>query len=154
MSHTVIDSMIELDTSWLTVMCRATRFHITVSYKDIQRSRFATEYLEMVAKAMDDDDGEDYDVLCEWIVDPCLTYLREVTLDVPKNITFEDFYYPSTHHLKLLVSESSGHTRSWQYEHFSSDDTVRRPSTFHGGPSLEGIRSSNHFRYKIGLLYV
>ncbi|KFX86092.1 hypothetical protein V490_09230 [Pseudogymnoascus sp. VKM F-3557] len=106
MSHTVIDSHIDLASSWVTVMCRATRFHITVAYKDIQKSRFETEYSEMVATAIDDDDGEDHDVLCEWIVGPCLSYFRESTQDAPREITFGDFYYPETHHLKLLVSES------------------------------------------------
>ncbi|KAL5352788.1 hypothetical protein ACLOAV_002736 [Pseudogymnoascus australis] len=86
LTHTVIDSHFELDSSWVTVMCRATRFHITVSYKDLQRSCLATEYSEMVAKVMED--GDD-------------------TVNVPKEITFEEFYYPPTHHLKLLVSGSS-----------------------------------------------
>lgn len=107
MTHTVIDSHFELDSSWVTVMCRATRFHITVSYKDLQRSRFATEYSERVAKVMEDGDEEDHDELCEWILDQCLTYFQESTVNVPKEITFEDFYYPPTHHLKLLVSGSS-----------------------------------------------
>lgn len=84
MSHTVIDSHIELDCSWVTVMCRATRFHITVSYRDIRSSPFVTEYSEMVTKAVNDDDYEDHDVLCDWIVEPCLTYFRESTLNVPK----------------------------------------------------------------------
>ncbi|KAH7311096.1 hypothetical protein BKA65DRAFT_575147 [Rhexocercosporidium sp. MPI-PUGE-AT-0058] len=107
MSHTVMDSHIELGRSWVTVMCRATRFHITVSHKDIRESCFGTEYSEMVAKAIDDDDEEYHDLLCEWIVDPCLSYFRESTLNVPKEITFKDFYDPPTHHLKLLVSGSS-----------------------------------------------
>ncbi|KFZ03738.1 hypothetical protein V501_09315, partial [Pseudogymnoascus sp. VKM F-4519 (FW-2642)] len=74
---------------------------------DIRKSRFETEYSKLVAKAIDDDDGEDHDVLCEWIVDPCLSYFRESTVNVTKEITFEDFYYPPTHHLKLLVSGDS-----------------------------------------------
>ncbi|OBT78096.1 hypothetical protein VF21_02745 [Pseudogymnoascus sp. 05NY08] len=58
----------------------------------------------MVAKAIDDDHGEVHDVLCEWIIDPCVSHFRETTLNVSKEIAFEDFYYPPTHHLKLLVS--------------------------------------------------
>ena len=107
MGHTVIDSHIERDSSWVTVMCRATRFHITVSHKDIRGSRFVTEYSEMVSKVIDDEDMEEHDALCEWIVDPCLPYFRESTLNAPKEITFKDFYFPATHHLKLLVSGSS-----------------------------------------------
>ncbi|TVY44624.1 hypothetical protein LSUB1_G001178 [Lachnellula subtilissima] len=118
MSHTVIDSHIKLDSSWVTVMCRATRFHITVSHKDIRRSHFETENSEMVAKAIDDDDEEDHDVLCEWIVDPCLPYFRENTSNVPKEITFKDSVGFGIRTL------SQGHSRSWDYECFPSDDTV------------------------------
>ncbi|KAG4442907.1 hypothetical protein IFR05_001611 [Cadophora sp. M221] len=96
MSHTVMDSHIELGRSWIIVMCRATRFHIIVSHKDLWESRFGTEYSEMVAKAMDDDDEEDHDF----------------ALNVPKEITFKDFYDPPTHHLKLLVSGSSLSTKA------------------------------------------
>lgn len=102
-----MNSHIELCSSWVTVMCRAMRFHITISYKDVQRSPFETEYAKMVTKAIDNDDEEDHDVLCEWIVGPCLPYFQESTLNVSKTITFKDFYFPPTHHLKLLVSESS-----------------------------------------------
>lgn len=132
-THTVMDSHIDPSSSWVTVMCRATRFHITVSHKDIRKSRFETEYSEMVAKAIDDEDGEDHDVLCEWIIDPCLSHFRETTLNVSKEITFQDFYYPSTHHLKLLVSGglalSQGYTGSWDYECFQDDYSIWRPST-------------------------
>jgi hypothetical protein len=107
MSHTVIDSHIDPSSSWITVICRATRFHITISHADIRKSRFETEYSKLVAKAIDDNDGEDHDVFCEWIVDPCLPYFRETTVNVPKDITFQDFYFPPTHHLKLLVSGDS-----------------------------------------------
>jgi hypothetical protein len=106
MSHTVIDSAIDLPHSWLTVMCRATRFHITVSYQDLQSTCFGTEYSELVSTLIKDDDGEAYDELCEWMIAPCLSYFRENTLDAPKEITFGDYYYPETHHLKLLVSGS------------------------------------------------
>ncbi|KFY30408.1 hypothetical protein V494_08159 [Pseudogymnoascus sp. VKM F-4513 (FW-928)] len=108
MGHTVMDNHIDFDRSWITVMCRATRFHITISRKDIQRSSFEMEYSEMVVKAIVDHDGEDFDVLCEWMVNPCLSYFRENTSNVSKEkeLTFQDYYYPSTHHLKLLVSES------------------------------------------------
>lgn len=102
-----MDSDIDTSSSWATVMCRATRFHITVSLKDIRKSRFETEYSEMVSKVLDDDEEEDYDTLCEWIVDPCVPFFRESTLNVPTYIAFRDFYFPQTHHLKLLVSESS-----------------------------------------------
>lgn len=60
-----MDSHIDLGSSWVTVMCRATRFHITISHEEIRKSRFETEYTEMVSKVLDDDDEEDYDVLCE-----------------------------------------------------------------------------------------
>ncbi|KFY18108.1 hypothetical protein V491_04857 [Pseudogymnoascus sp. VKM F-3775] len=63
MSHTVMDSDIDTSSSWVTVMCRATRFHITVSLKDIRKSRFGTEYSDMVSKVLDDDDEGDYDAL-------------------------------------------------------------------------------------------
>ncbi|KFX92692.1 hypothetical protein O988_07166, partial [Pseudogymnoascus sp. VKM F-3808] len=104
--HTVIDSQIDLPSSWVTVMCRATRFHITISHKDIQSTRFATQYSKMVSSAIDDDGAEAHDELCEWMIDPCLSYFRESTSNVQKEITFGDFYYPETHHLKLLVSGS------------------------------------------------
>jgi hypothetical protein len=107
MSHTVIDSQFQLDSSWVTIICRATRFHITVSYKDIKGCRFGTEYSSMVVRALDDDDEEGHDTLCEWIVQLCLLYLRESTLSVSRELNFQDFYYPQTHHLKLLVSDSS-----------------------------------------------
>jgi len=88
-------------------MCRAAQFHITMSLRDIRKSSFETEYSEMVTKTLEDDDEEDHDELCEWIVTPCLPYFRENTKNGPKEITFADFYFPPTHHLKLLVSGSS-----------------------------------------------
>jgi hypothetical protein len=157
MNHTVIDSHMELDSSWVTVMYRAMRFHITVSHKEIQRSRFVTEYSEMMAKVIDDDDEEDHDVLCEWIVDPCLPYFRESTLNVPHNNLWR-LLLPTDASFEALgfgiLTLSQGHSRSWDYERFPSDDTVRRPSTFLRSPSFEGIGFSNHFRYKMGRLYV
>ncbi|KFY48841.1 hypothetical protein V495_00986 [Pseudogymnoascus sp. VKM F-4514 (FW-929)] len=95
MTHTVIDSHIDLPHSWLTVMCQ-----------DLQSTRFATEYPELVSTAIKDDDAEAHDELCEWMIDPCLSYFRESTHDAPREITFGDYYYPETHHLKLLVSGS------------------------------------------------
>lgn len=102
-----MDSHIALESSWVTVMCRATRFHITVWHSDIRGSRFETEFSEMVTKTLDDDDEEDHDALCEGLVEPCLSYFRESTSNMHTDITFKDFYYPRTHHLKLLVSGSS-----------------------------------------------
>lgn len=38
---------------------------------------------------------------------PCLAYFKDRTPHVPKDLTFERFYYPPTYHLKLVVSGST-----------------------------------------------
>ncbi|KFY58043.1 hypothetical protein V497_05114 [Pseudogymnoascus sp. VKM F-4516 (FW-969)] len=94
------------DSSWISVMCRASRFQITVLLDDLRGSSFEHEYTQLVAEAGDlgnpDDDG--YDALCSWIVERCFACFRNCTPHVQKDLTFQAFYYPPTYHLRLVVS--------------------------------------------------
>ncbi|KFY20047.1 hypothetical protein V491_04031 [Pseudogymnoascus sp. VKM F-3775] len=94
------------DSSWISVMCRASRFQITVSLDDLRGSSFEREYSQLVEEAGDSDNQDDdgCDALCSWIVKPCLAYFKERTPHVPTDLTFQGFYYPPTYHLKLVVS--------------------------------------------------
>ncbi|TVY94529.1 hypothetical protein LAWI1_G000215 [Lachnellula willkommii] len=105
----VMDSHFDLESSWVTVMCRASRFQISVSLKDLRGSCFETKYSELVEKVDDVDGGDDddYEAMCDWIVEPCSSYFREYTPTIPKVLTFQAFYYPPTYHLKLTVSGST-----------------------------------------------
>lgn len=104
--HQVMASESGPDSSWISVMCRGSRFQITVSLDDLRGSSFEQEYSQLVAEAgdLDDQDDDGYDALCSWIVEPCFAYFRDRTPHVPKDLTFEAFYYPPTYHLKLVVS--------------------------------------------------
>ncbi|KAK0106858.1 hypothetical protein ONS95_003580 [Cadophora gregata] len=119
LSHQVMDSQFDPESSWITVMCRASRFQISVSLKDLRGSCFEQEYAQMVAKVDDMDGGsdEDYESLCSWMVEPCVSLFREHTAHVPKDLTFEAFYYPPTYHVKLVVSGSSLHAKITRDRH-------------------------------------
>jgi hypothetical protein len=75
------------ESSWITVMCRASRFQITVSLKDLRASCFELGYSQLVAKVnyMDGGADNDYDALCSWIVEPCFSYFREHASHIPKD---------------------------------------------------------------------
>jgi hypothetical protein len=111
-------------------MCRASRFQITVSRKDLRGSCFELEYSQLVAKVDDMNSGadDDYEVLCNWMVEPCFSYFRECTTDIPKNITFEEFYYPPTYHLKLIVSKSSLYAKATRDRHSINTFALMIPS--------------------------
>lgn len=61
-----MDSEFDPESSWITVMCRASRFQISVSLKDLRGSCFELEYSQLVAKVVDMDGGadDDYEALC------------------------------------------------------------------------------------------
>jgi len=130
LSHQVMDSQFDPESSWITVMCRASRFQITVSLKDLRGSCFELEYSQLVAKVDDMDGGadDDYEALCSWIVEPCFSYFRERTTHVPKDLTFEAFYYPPTYHLKLMVSGSSLYAKPTRDRHIINPFALMIPS--------------------------
>ncbi|KAG4435357.1 hypothetical protein IFR05_009143 [Cadophora sp. M221] len=130
LSHQVMDSQFDHEISWITVMCRASRFQITVSLKDLRGSCFELEYSQLVAKVdyMDGGADDDYEALCSWIVEPCFSYFRERTTHVLENITFEAFYYPSTYHLKLMVSGSSFFAKPTRDRHTINPFVLMIPS--------------------------
>ena len=70
--YQVMANQFEPDSSWITVMCRASRFQIAVSLKDLRGSPFELEYSQLVATAEDLDGGghDAYEALCDWIVNP------------------------------------------------------------------------------------
>ena len=57
--HQVMASESGPDSSWISVMCRGSRFQITVSLDDLRGSSFEQEYSQLVAEAGDLDDQDD-----------------------------------------------------------------------------------------------
>lgn len=105
--HQVMANEYDPDSSWISVMCPASRFQITVLLDDLRRSSSDQEYSQLVTKSgdLDNHDDDAYAALSSRIVEPCFTYFRDCTPHVPKYLTFEAFYYcPSTYHLKLVGS--------------------------------------------------
>ncbi|RDL37302.1 Uncharacterized protein BP5553_04735 [Venustampulla echinocandica] len=129
-SFQVMDSQFDSESSWITVMCQASRFQITVSLKDLRGICFELEYSELVAKVdqMDGGADDDYDALCSWIVEPCFSYFRECTSHIPKDLTFEAFYYPPTYHLKIIVSGSSLYAKATRDRHTINPFALMIPS--------------------------
>lgn len=84
--HQVMANEFDPDRSWISVMCRASRFQITVLVYDLRGSSFEQEYSKLVAKAGDLDNQADdgHDALCSWIVELCFAYFGDRTLHVPK----------------------------------------------------------------------
>lgn len=109
LTYEVIANEFGPGSSWISVMCRASRFQIRVSLDDLRGSSFEREYSQLVEEARNSDNHDDdgYDALCSWIVKPCLAYFKDRTPHVSKDLTFERFYYPPTYHLKLVVSGST-----------------------------------------------
>ena len=130
LSYQIMDSEVDSESSWITVMCRASRFQITISLKDLRGSCFELEYSELVAKVDDMDGGadDDYEALCSWLVKPCLSYFRECTLQIPTDITFEAFYYPTTHYMKLIVSGASLYPKATRDRHTLNPLALMIPS--------------------------
>jgi hypothetical protein len=108
-----MDSQFGPESSWITVICRASRFQITISSDDLCGSCFKLEYSQLVAKVDGIGGGanNDYKALYNWIAKPCVSYL-EYIMRIPKDLTFEAFYYPPPYHLKLIVSGSSLHAKA------------------------------------------
>ena len=134
--HNVVYSSFDPKASWLTVMCRASRFQITISPKDLRGSRFELEYSQLVAKVngVDDESGDDesagdyYETLCDWILEPCFPRFLEYTPHCPTDLTLQAFYYPPTYHLKLVVSESSLYAKPVRDRHITNPYSLMIPS--------------------------
>jgi len=111
-------------------MCRASRFQISVSLKDLRGSSFEMEYSSLIKNYDDLDSGADehHDALCNWIVEPCFSYFLESTLVLPENLTFEAFFSPPTHHLKLMISSASIYTKATRNRRTMNPFVLMSPS--------------------------
>jgi len=128
--HQIMDSHFDSESSWITVMCRASRFQISVSLKDLRGSSFEMEYSSLIKNYDDLDSGADehHDALCNWIVEPCFSYFLESTLVLPENLTFEAFFSPPTHHLKLMISSASIYTKATRNRRTMNPFVLMSPS--------------------------
>lgn len=130
LTHQVMANDFGPDSSWISVMCRASRFHITVSLDDLHGSSFEHEYTQLVAEAgdLDNPDDDGYDALCSWIVERCFACFRNCTPHVQKDLTFQAFYYPPTYHLRLVVSGSTVYPEVTQNCHTINPFVLMTPS--------------------------
>lgn len=129
--HNVINSQFDFDGSFVTAMCRGTKFNIEVHTKHLRGTLFQEEYAHLVEK-MDEvgefEDDDDYEAMCDWVLAPCIPHFREVPPPESKDITLQAYYYPPTRQLRLVVVNGSLQAKAVRYRKSPHEEALMIPS--------------------------
>lgn len=129
--HNVINSQFDFDSSFVTAMCRGTKFNIEVHKKHLRGTLFEEEYAHLVENTDEmgeSEDDDDYEAMCDWVLTPCIPHFREVPPPESKDITLQAYYYPPTRQLRLVVVNGSLQAKAIRYRKSPHDEALMIPS--------------------------